>query len=160
MIRTLSTTALNLIFLTPCAMAQVTASAEMGYDDNPFRLSDQFEQSPGAFAEGALRLEHSSDSGVFFDLRGTHLVHENDNANRTSYRATLGYEVETMTAGRPATLMAHIRVTGSDRTFISRNTGEIGQFSGSPIPDRFDYNGIEARTRNCQMPGPCDCREI
>lgn len=137
------------LLLTPAALAQITATVEAGYDDNPFKLSDQFNNDEGAFVDTELRLEQALGNGFAIDARVSHLAFNNNNqdADRTDYSATLEYETRSELFGSPAEYLFHGRLTGSDRTFVSRSTGLVGVFGGEQIADRFNHNSFELRGR-------------
>lgn len=147
MIRPLIVSALGCALLAATAQAQITATVETGHDDNPFRLSDQFDQRSGAFLDGELRLEHGFETGLFVDARIQRLASQSEDADRGSHALTLGFESEARLFGRPTEFEFHVRATGTDRTFVSRNTGEVGRFAGVAIPDRFDQDSLEVRAR-------------
>ncbi|WP_300532039.1 hypothetical protein [Maricaulis sp.] len=147
MIRSLSVSLVALALAAPAATAQITATLETGYDDNPFRLSDQFDRREGGFLDTELRFEHGFANGFGLDARIGHLAAQSADGNRTDYALTVGYENETTLFGKPAELEFHVRGAGLDRSFVSRNTGEIGQFGGSDIADRFDQSSMEFRAR-------------
>ncbi len=147
MIRSLSVSVLTLVLVAPAAQAQVTATLEGGYDSNPYRLSDVFDQRAGGFLDTELRFEHSFENGFGLDARLGHLASQSENGDRTQYALTFGYEREADVFGKPAELEFHVRGSGLDRTFISRSTGEVGEFGGSDIANRFDQDSLELRAR-------------
>ena len=147
MIKTLVYCLFTTAIVIPGAQAQITATARAGYDDNPFRLSNGFNPEGASFLDTQLEFDREFDSGLSFDARLGRLFSENQDANQTSYRATLAYERDASLFGKDSELLFHLRSAGLDRTFVSRNTGQIGQFGGASIPDRFDRNSIELRAR-------------
>ncbi len=147
MMKSLTFTALGVALLSTAAEAQLSATIDAGYDDNPFRLSNAFDQRPGGFLEAELRAEHGFDTGFTLDARISRLFSQSEDGDRTQYSATLGFEHGARIFGRPAEFEHHVRIAGLDRTFISRNTGEVGRFGGQAIADRFDQNSVEVRSR-------------
>lgn len=137
------------LFIAPVAYAQVTATINAGYDDNPFRLSDANNDDGGAFLDGELRLEKPLGNGFAIDARVRQIAYDGDgeSPDRTIYSATLEYETDSELFGKSAEYLFHGRVAGTDRTFVSRNTGLIGEFAGVQVPNRFDYNSLELRGR-------------
>ncbi len=140
-------TALGLVLLAPAAQAQLTTTLETGYDNNPFRLSSQFDQRQSVFAEGTLRLEHDFGSGFEFDGNVSHLLSGADDGDQTRFTLTVSHDSETRFFGRPTDLTFHVRGTGVDRTFVSRSTGEVGVFGGEEIGSRFNQASLEGRAR-------------
>ena len=137
------------LLLAPGAYAQVTATIEAGYDDNPFKLSDQLNNDEGAFVDAELRIEQPLGNGFAIDARANHLMYDNNDqdADRTDYSATLEYEFDGELFDNPAEYLLHGRLTGTNRTFVSRISGDVGVFGGQQIADRFDHNSIELRGR-------------
>ena len=137
------------LLLAPAAYADVTATIETGHDDNPFRLSDDLNNDEGAFIAAEVRLQQPLGNGFAFDGRVSHTAYDNNDqdADRTSYSATLEFESDSELFDMPAEFLVHARASGSDRTFVSRSTGDVGVFGGQQIADRFDHNSIELRGR-------------
>lgn len=147
MIRSISISLLALSLSAPSVQAQITGTLETGYDNNPFRLSEQFDRRAGAFADVEFRLEHEFSSGFWLDGRVGALASQSEDADQSRFALTVGYQNEAQVFGQSAEFEFHARASGQDRTFVSRNTGEIGAFSGELIPDRFDQNSFELRAR-------------
>ena len=135
--------------LVPPALAQVTATVSGGFDDNPFKLSSNNNDDETGFLDAEVRLEQDLGSHFAIDARVRHVAADggSEDASRTTYSAILEYENESELFGVPAEFMVHGRAAGSDKTFVSRNTGTVGVFAGSPVPNRFDYNSFELRGR-------------
>ena len=137
------------LVIAPAAFAEITATVTAGYDDNPFRLSDTNNDDGGAFLDGEIRLEQPLGNGFAIDARVRQIAYDSDgeDPNRTIYSATLEYETNGNLFGLPAEYLFHARGAGLDRTFVSRNTGLVGEFAGVQVPNRFDYNSIDLRGR-------------
>ena len=137
------------VMIVPPAVAEVTATVGIGYDDNPFKLSDANNDDEGALLDAGLRVEQSLGGNFALDARVRHIVADggSEDASRTTYSAILEYETDSELFGKPAELLFHGRVAGMDKTFVSRNTGSVGVFAGTQVPDRFDYTSFELRGR-------------
>ena len=137
------------ILIVPPAIAEVTATVGIGYDDNPFKLSDVNNDDEGAFLDAEFRVEQPLGGNFALDARVRHIAADSgsEDASRTTYSAILEYEADTDLFGKPAELLFHGRVAGFDKTFVSRNTGNVGVFAGTQVPDRFDYTSVELRGR-------------
>lgn len=137
------------MLLSGPALAEVTATLSGGYDDNPFKLSDANNDDGAAFLDTELRFEQSLGSNFAIDARVRHIAADssNEDASRTTYAALLEYKTDSKLYDKPVKFLAHGRFASAERTFVSRNTGVIGEFGGTPVPDRFDHMSLELRGR-------------
>lgn len=131
------------------AFAEVTATVESGFDDNPFRLSEQFNDNEGGFFDSELRFRQGLGNGFRVDARARYLAYTGteEDADRFIYSALLEYENDTNWFGKKVDYSLRGRVNGIERTFVSRSTGQVGVFSGQEIGNRFNYVSFDGRAR-------------
>ena len=131
------------------ASAQVEGNLALGFDDNPFRLSDAFDAREAGFADVEARWRPEFGGGFSADVRAGAVTYGGDaeDANQTTYSAQLRYEVEQTLLGLPTEHQLQAKYSGVDKTFVSRSTGVVGVFGGQEIEDRFDSQGFDGRYR-------------
>ena len=142
-------TTMALVALVGTAQAEIIATAVGGYDTNPFKLSDALNNDEGFFLDTKLRYDQELGNGFGVDLRGRFIAYDNNDqdADKKSFSAALMYEGEGSVLRNVTKYGFRMRYSVLDQSYISRVTGQTGQFAGQTISDRFDADWFDARAR-------------
>lgn len=121
-----------------CLQADTQVSLLTGIDDNPFRLTNSLNAKQGFFLNAAVDYDNRFKNGlsINFSARAIEFEARVEDASSVRWDAGGGYRYQFNKSSR-------IDFEGSvgqlDKTYISRSTGRIGSFSGTSIPDRYDF---------------------
>ncbi len=117
----------------------------IGYDSNPFRLNDAlFSTSSDTFLStelegelelGNLSLEADVEQRTYSD---------DDRADTTRFEAEVEYEQQ---LSKVVELEAGIEFVSSDRSYVSRFSGDTFRFGGVNAEDRYDFTRWEPSAR-------------
>lgn len=138
------------LLLACCVVAEVAMAAEfqlatgVGYDENPFRLNETFPAESDQFLLTEVRVDLGESSPFFARLtaRTNHYL-DQDRADSVFVTAVTGYETELGEAEHE--LRLSLIGVHSDRTYVSRFTGDTFQVRGFDAGDRYDYSRLGAR---------------
>lgn len=147
-----------LLFTSATSLAEVKADArlDLGYDSNPYTLSDGVGEEGGMFmaldasAEATRETggggELGVDAGVAARLFGSSM----SDANEQQYFVRVGGE----TGGKRRDHIFDwaLRYRLRDSTYVSRATGDVATSGGSSIGDRYD-SGIADLVGTWHLPG-------
>lgn len=122
---------------------EVRLQPEMGYDTNPLSLADRFNVTSSLYFDANARLRYDFDK---YRIEGrvyqTHYFSE-ENANTNSYYVSGRYRTTHKMFDLKTRSQVIFRYRNSDKTFVSKNTGEVATFAGESIADRYDRTEIE-----------------
>lgn len=137
------------LLLVPNVSADTSGQFVLGYDNNPFKLSDALSPDEAMYLDVLLRWEQPIAAGFGVDLRAntTKFEQSSDDASQTTYSAALNYEASGVAWGHMVETNYRLRYTDQDQTYVSRITGQVGSFSGTDTPDRYDATRWEIRAR-------------
>ncbi len=140
---------LILVSVTPNLYAlESDLALYLGYDDNPYKLSDDFDPDGGWFLDTILKAQHKYEN---FRFRGNlkHRTYENslDDADNTSMAVDARYRKKHEIAGKRAYSSVLLKYGIRDKTYVSRTTGMIGTSGGQEIRDRYDYKYWAAKAK-------------
>lgn len=141
---------------------QIEAGLTSGYDSNPLRLP--VNERGGTYMEGVAEVGRDLDLGdrllFSFNAGAEHRAHGEGLADADETRGVLQASLELTPArnvwppmsphkSRWFVLTAGARLTARRDTFTSRATGDVfevddGSGTSVPIPERFDFNRLEA----------------
>jgi len=128
---------------------EIDAELSPGYDDNPFRLTDNFDPEGGWYVDTELKAKQYIGD---FRFRGAlaNRSYENslDDGDASTVKLDGRYKKKYEIAGKKAFSHLIVKYGNKNKTYVQRSTGEVGTFSGQEIENRYDYDswGGEAKT--------------
>ena len=127
----------------PVLAVDLSLSAEGGLETNPNQLASRHNPDPDLFTRARLPLDHDFENGAFVGLRTeTKLFLDEEDANQDRDRITAGYRSMFLADAREFDYALALVRTTRDKTYVSRDTGEVAVDDGRPIPDRYDYEQV------------------
>ncbi len=120
-----------------------------GFDSNPLALADSFAPESDQYFELDLRFRQELAEGLRAAVSySNHSYIDQDNADTQAAAVKLDYVFDSKLMMRDVTYRFDTEYNNSDRTYVSKNIGRIGEDSiGNPIPDRYDSNWFDYRVR-------------
>ena len=134
----------SIISLQTAIGVEVSLQSTPGFDSNPLRLNEDLLPEGAMFSENRLTLDHKIGDAlsIKFRAQATSFEEKLRDANRESLSSRFIYRID---PSKSSTVKFSGSMGLSDKTYVSRSTGQIAQFSGQDIGDRYDYNwqGLE-----------------
>lgn len=120
------------------ANAEVKLSLSTGIDTNPYRFSEAFKDDVALYFDNRLKYTYENDSGFFAGINLHSLSHNDafDAANKKRHSFNLGYRYK---FNKQHELKGMFRQGEYNKTYISRNTGQLAMVNGVSIADRYDF---------------------
>jgi len=126
---------------------ELRGDGALGYDSNPFRLSDDLSPDEGGYLDFKLRAKQDFNNGFLLRAGIKSRHYESSLSDADQYLLNIGaqYKHETLINDKKAQLLIDGGYSVKDKTYVSRFTGEVGTFGGQDISDRYDYDSWDAK---------------
>ncbi|MCG8016383.1 MAG: hypothetical protein JAY97_09230 [Candidatus Thiodiazotropha sp. 'RUGA'] len=120
------------------------ADAAIGYDNNPFRLNDSFSSQDGKYLY--LKLKANQKFGNGFNIkassRSRNYNSSKSDANQILFGLGAMYKQNMEIHNKKSTVQVEAGFKLKDKTYVSRFSGDVGEYGGNDISDRYDYNSF------------------
>lgn len=129
------------ISTTSAFAVDVSVKAGLGIDTNPHRLASQFSPEEQNYIFSNVRIKSDSKSALVFDASMSQWLYQDlATADSSSYRLFVGYKDKLL--DNKLSYRAGVRYQHSDRTYVSRFSGQVYQTNGQSAEDRYDYSRL------------------
>jgi len=127
--------------------AEIKLSSSMAYDSNPFRFSKRLKPSGSEYIETKIRASYDLNQSFSFEakLDDKRYGSDTDEANSIKYTLGTAFVNRFKFLDRKSRFRSKLRWGQFDKTYVSRSTGEIAQWSNEEIGDRYDYSYWESK---------------
>jgi hypothetical protein len=119
----------------------IKLSAHVGTDSNPHRFSDTLNTQSAQYIEAKLkgRYELSDHFYLMSKLDTRQYGGDAKDASASKYILGAGYKQKLKFGSDKIKLKSRLQFGRRDKTYVSRTTGNIAQWSNESIGDRYDY---------------------
>jgi len=119
----------------------ISVSTHIGHDSNPFRFSNKLNAQSAQYIEAKLKGSYDLTDSFFVYTKLDARKYDNDSkdADSSKYTLGIGYKQRFKFSHGKMKLKSKLQYGSRDKTYISRTTGKIAQWSGEDIGDRYDY---------------------
>ncbi|MEW8237432.1 MAG: hypothetical protein AB2727_04490 [Candidatus Thiodiazotropha taylori] len=120
------------------------ADAAIGYDNNPFRLNDSFSSQDGKYLDLKMKAKQKFDNGITINASGKSRNYNSSKSDANQFLFGIGamYKHNAEIYNKKSTVKVAAGFKLKDKTYVSRFTGDIGEYGGNDISDRYDYNSF------------------
>lgn len=120
---------------------EIKIQSGLGFDDNPFRLSERFLSTDEAFWHNDIELTFSATDSLSFEagVRDYNYFDQSD-ASSQLLDGRIQYDHELTHCD--CNITASVNYRDFDKTYISRFSGQRFSFGGQDASDRYDYSQI------------------
>ncbi|MEM7562728.1 MAG: hypothetical protein AAF353_06725 [Pseudomonadota bacterium] len=133
----------------PVLASSLKISSDLGYDSNPFRLSDEFDPDAEVFTRVAIRGSLDLNESLRLFGRNQSLFYFGGGDEADSSKTTIGgsYTEKFKLGEKKSRFRARLQWIERDKTYISRLSGEQGTTSVPDPDDPFEEITIEVGDR-------------
>ena len=119
-----------------------------GQDNNPYQLTDNLNPESASYTRAKIKTRFSLLSGVQLRLLGDikQYSQEAEHASVQSYEAELSHKKRFKWLKKRTQWRNSVSYKTYDKSYVSKNTGELATSSSQEITDRYDYEQIEMST--------------
>lgn len=127
---------------------ELAVQSAVGHDSNPFTLADTFDPDSSTFVENKLAFRQEFND-LRFSVRVTDRRYDraDSRADHTSWKTDARYKQSYRLWGNKTRSSIAVGFGAKDKTYVSHSTGNIGQFGGLEIGDRYDYTQWFVKTK-------------
>lgn len=133
----LVTVALLTLVATQARAVDISVKAGVGVDANPHRLADSFDPQQQSYLYNSYRVKTDSRSNWILEAGGANWYFQDlETADASNFRLFGGYKDKLLDNKLAYTV--GLKYQQSDRTYVSRFSGDVYQTKGQSAADRYD----------------------
>ena len=122
----------------------LSATLDSGYDSNPFQFSEAHLIEGASYFDSRVKYRQRFGTGFYLisNLRNSFYLGDAEDAGETKFNFGGGLKNKFKLFGLKTKYKFEARYYLTDRTYVSKITGQIATFSGQPIEDRYDASWL------------------